>query len=843
MAQSGTLFSSDSVSGNVAGAADFVIDSFVDTVLPATNNNALTSNALTNPFGVFIANAEAVQFGVKTLWIKDIKLIEDRSKWINTQPTYEVLFHENYPGIFCYAALRDTPTVTDQFYEPWRIEDPSLKPFYLGSNAQWTFGVTGRFSRVAFLTGKDGITGRLFVDGVDTAALTYMNATFQQASNPYSMFYSPVVHAASNLTDDIHDVRLAPTAATSSNPSIFGIQLFFDNSGSNVQVGPGISYNNKNKLTTTVGTTFAVPSPGSSMGALALYYKDSSDAYATFVTSPGTISTVAQGASGGGLLTVASGHGASFPSGTGFVVSQGSSVYVGSVLSVSTDTLTVSPSLPFGISGALERRWLSGPTLPISNSLMALTYSWIPALSFGFSSVGNPDDPTEVSFYDPIRNIGVYPDKMGFTGFGVGTPMLTFWGEENGLQCVGDFSAAEIEWAGAGYTHPIRVSVNGFFGFTGTYLLGDGITGIGGTTWMSRMSIMDNGGVGLNSFKVYASGLTFPADLGAGIKQINFYKYLAQGATLGVLGALERNQAAAYPANSVTFLPLGLDRRVPPQFFGYTGAWQQFPSIAGVSITVANFVANTEGPDSGSFKYQFYGNAFSILGDPGASTIVMIDGVSTSSDFNVMKDAGSEGWHQIEFQHKSGTNINSSKIYGIDYARTWREIKQTQNYKAVSTRKIAVPIVKDYGNAQFPILGTTNPVKGTAVENAHLRREGRYLFIEYSFNQSVGSADAGTGQYFSPLPLGLQADMKYISTVSSFGAAYVNGGGVLVGSVVVVNNNILIGGLTDGGVFRAWGQGGGNVGALTFSGLTVTYSAKIPIVGWDDYDYIEVNDG
>lgn len=837
MSQKGSLFTADSVGNAVASSVDFLKDSFVDTVLPPTNNTGLTSNALTNPFGVFVANAESVQYGVKTLWIKGIQLIEDRTKWINTQPTYEVLFHETYPGLFCYAALRNAATDLDQFYEPFRNTDPETKPFYLGSNDDWIFGVTGRFRRVAFLAGKGGVSGRLTVDGVDAGAFGYMTATTQASVMPYQMFYSPAIHASANATDDLHDVRLIPTPATASNPSLFGIQVFFENSGANVLVGPGISYNDKTKLTTTSGSTYAVPVFGSSLGGVAQYVKTSSGAYATYLFSPTTISTIGQGSINTNLISVSSGHGASYPSGTGFVIDQGGgSFYIGSVQSVSTDTLTVGPTLPFGISNTLTRRWSSGPTLSIGSSLYFLALSWEPEFSFGSSTTPGSAGFNPLCWYEPINNIGVY-GFVNFTGPAYVPLAAMNLTSSSYIQCSGNFSAAEVEWSGLCFTNLITVKVNGQFGFTSSLQLGDGFDATGSTVWISRMTMFKDAGVGVNEFRI-EPGATLE---GVGIRRINFYQYRDQGASLGVLATLDRNQAYADGSS----IALGLDRRVPSTFFGYTGAWgfdNTDPPTSSRAIVT--------GTNAGSFKYQYYGKNFAILGQAGQSSVLNVDGVSISPTFNQMLSVGTEGWHELEYIHKAGTGSGGrSLIRCIDYAKTFREVEQLQNDKAVPKRKIAIPIFKDFGSTVLQIKGSTSdptkPASGVAADFAHCRREGRYLILEYRYAQTAAGL-AGSGQYTLPLPFGLRIDTRFGlgapggDVMFNVGSASLDGGGTAYGAV----HAITIGGISQLYVEHAaatWSSG--QIGDLSNTVVDVGFMAKVPILGWSDYEYIEVNDG
>src|SRR5882762_2000559 len=92
-----TLFQSDP-NNSSGGAADYVIDNFRDTSNPAT-----TDNANTNPLSLFFVNSDTPQYQAKTLFVKDLVLISDRTKWIKNKPTYIVEFTETSPQIVGYV--------------------------------------------------------------------------------------------------------------------------------------------------------------------------------------------------------------------------------------------------------------------------------------------------------------------------------------------------------------------------------------------------------------------------------------------------------------------------------------------------------------------------------------------------------------------------------------------------------------------------------------------------------------------------------------------------------------------------------------------------------------------
>ena len=97
-----TLFTSESTTAS-AGAGQYVQDVFRDVVLPATNNTGLTNSSTTNPIGALVGDCDVPRYGAKTLYIKDVVLIEDRSKWVAGAPTYRIIWTENFPAVVGYA--------------------------------------------------------------------------------------------------------------------------------------------------------------------------------------------------------------------------------------------------------------------------------------------------------------------------------------------------------------------------------------------------------------------------------------------------------------------------------------------------------------------------------------------------------------------------------------------------------------------------------------------------------------------------------------------------------------------------------------------------------------------
>jgi hypothetical protein len=96
-----TLFTNDS--GAAGGAVQYISDTLPDVSLPASNNTSLTDTASTNPLGFKFGNSDTPELGVKTLFIKSLTLIDDRSKWVNNKPTYIITWNENMPAIVGYT--------------------------------------------------------------------------------------------------------------------------------------------------------------------------------------------------------------------------------------------------------------------------------------------------------------------------------------------------------------------------------------------------------------------------------------------------------------------------------------------------------------------------------------------------------------------------------------------------------------------------------------------------------------------------------------------------------------------------------------------------------------------
>lgn len=648
-----TLFTNDS--GAAGGATDYVRDAFQDITLPATANSGLTNNANTNPLGFSFANDDVPKFGAKTLFIKDIVLVSDRSKWVNNKPTYQVIFHENFPSVqaFFFGTVSISPDSND--YNTISKGQPTVTLWNFGDG----MGVTGVVRRVAFLvepTATGNGTVQVLTDGVAGNTLNFSSAGNSLATDPQVASFLPMVHAAANETKDLHTIQFTCNPSNFGTVRVVGITVYFENSTTDIDVYPGTTYVDKSKITTTSETHMAIPAYGSSLGGKTVIYKTQTTGYAQSALSCSTVSSVAIGSSGTNLLSVTSGTGASFPAGSGIVVAQGTSMYVGSVTSVSTDTLTVSPTLSFGITNSIYRAWMSGPTLSINASLMKLAYSLDFAQVAGFSK----------PILDLANRFAFFGSNIGISTMTSGPRIASFLGASGFMQMDGYFSAVEIEtYTQTADTFHATLSVNG----TPAYGVNEGQTG------MLKRTVFTEAGPGWNSF-VLSPGASMGGVNGigqVGIQKINFYTRSRDiGVTFGALADFETTQAyTERPVINATLMALGTHRRIyADQLYLKGTSW-----VRGATFGAAGGAVWYGSSTAPSFQFQYYGKNFGIVGSPGLSGLLTLDGVAIGTTFGVMLSVATEGFHTVTYQNLG----NTCQIQAIDFAATQNGIRVLNN--------------------------------------------------------------------------------------------------------------------------------------------------------------------
>lgn len=641
--------------GGGTGASDFLKDNFPDTTRAPILNTGFSSTVLKNPFNKSFLDDDAPKYSAKTLWIKDLALLDDRTQWINNLPTYEVIFSEQYPGVYCYCS-----------------GNIRIKTFAQGKtidilNIDNIFGCTGVMRRVSFIlnsTDQASGTADILVDGVDTTNdVSFGNSPISVLSNGYNKF-NAFPHASANETKDIHDYRL--TANEYGTLSVAGLVVYYENATTDIDIFPGNTYIDKT-LASTTGITHMALATAERNGARTVIYKTSGAYNSSTVNTPINY-TLGSGTSGAGTINVTTGQGASYPAGTAVVVPQGASFYVGTVTSVSTDTLTVAPVLPFNLAAG-STMWnlhRSGPTLPIGQSLYKLAYTVELASSSVFGNVDgfNITSPNDNYWQHPEQNYRVWGDALNIGS--VNGNYGVYWnGVSLGfLQVDGYFSAAEIEFAGGSGILHATLTINGLNG----YGINEGFTGIAKKTVFA-------GSPGWNSF-VFSPG----ASIGnVFITKVNLYHRRDDiNVTLGVLADYETLPTKIFrPAINATLAQFGTYRRVYADSLYLNGHW-----IRGATHTAAGGIFATGSSTTTNITFYYYGKDYALIGTGGASTAISIDGGgNVLAVFNAFTSVSTEGFHKLSISNASSQTL---VINAIDYTRTVAAVSNKQMFQAVT---------------------------------------------------------------------------------------------------------------------------------------------------------------
>lgn len=636
--------------GSGSGSNEYDKDVFKDITVAANSNTGFSNIPAKNPLGAFFLNDDLPKYSVKTLWIKNISLIQNRSLWINNKPTYQILFDEQWPGVYAYAAgdIRARNNNNGISLDIRQIDD--------------IFGLSGVIRRVMFLVEPSGLataTADILVDGVDTTRdITVSNSSASTNTNGYNKF-SAFVHGSSNEDKEIHDYRITPNQQDAI--SVVGVIVYYQNASSDIDLFPGSTYVNKDKKTTTSITTAGFTTISSPTGANTLIYKTPSDTYAQDVLLAQTQITTGSGSATSTSIDVTTGHGASFMAGYGIAAGAGSTYYVGTVTNISTDTLTVSPSLPFNLVGAtLHKLWYAGTTVTIGTTYYSLKYSLDAQLmnvlnnpnGFGLTGTGNFYYSTkEQDARVWGRNI-LNAEINGYAG-------LAFSSTVNGfIQVDGYFSAAEIEVVGAGFLD-YSASVNGVastYAYAATLL----------TT--SKFTVFSEAGPGWNSFNI-VQGTSFTNCV---ITKINLYSFSNNGITFGKLASYsDIGSQISRGTLSASMMQIGTHRRVYADSLFLQGSW-----VLGQTFTAAggNFYYGSS--TNSKILFQWYGKDIALIGTAASAATLVIDGLGSANTFNSMISIASEGFHTLEYTVGSGA---TALIAAIDYTRTRDEFINLQN--------------------------------------------------------------------------------------------------------------------------------------------------------------------
>lgn len=684
-----TLFQNDA--GTPTGGIDYVKDVFKDVSLPASSNSGFSTSTLKNPFSGFYGNDDAPKFGPKTLWVKGIELIDDKTKWVRGLPLYKIIWNENFPGVDGYFEGVGHYKESNQtsYIESLANDSSTTQPrIYIVTTAiQCSFVCYPNTSSTAlFSKWIDGTSaGQIIPEpSIDVFA---KNTVVYDLGRKHCVGPLP---GDANVSKDIHTY-----VAQANGRDRFQFEgVIVSWAATNIDCYPGTTYVNKDKATTTSGSTFAVPAMGSSLGGRTVVYKTSGGTYGATISAAPMTQTIGVGASGTNQITVTTGTGSSFFAGCGLVAigTGASQVYVGSVLSQSTDTLTVGPTLSFGVSGLLYRAW-TGHSLPVSASFYTNgTYStaasfpisasfYTTKATFGFTEILGfsniyPGVTTATPlkyFSDPNGNYAVWGNNIGVTNLNYMTPCLGMTLSANSfLQVDGRFSAVEFEFAsgssnGTGLGNLIgSFSINGCAGFTMSLsFTTDAPNSI-------RIPVMYDSGPGWNSV-VFTPGISFG---NYGIKTITMYDRndAVTGVSYGKLAYLDTLQThTGRTAINATLMALGTWKRYYAEelFFKQT-SWGR-----GTTFTVPGTVAYYGTSTNAQCWFRYYGKNFAVVGSAGGGSITAtVDGGAATVNFNTVTNVATEGWHDLVISVAGAT----PQIHAIDVCRTYDEVKNVQNF-------------------------------------------------------------------------------------------------------------------------------------------------------------------
>jgi len=658
------LFENSSTGGQ--GGVDYDKDAFTDISLPASNNSGFSSTVSTNPLAGYFGNDAAPKWGVKTLWVKDLTRVEDRSLWVNGKATYRIVWNENFPGVEGYAFGGVSLQGTD--------ESRSLSISDINDGA----GVVGVIQRVQWLLRPQvaTTTATPSVDGVNKTAFTIGGyANLGSAFSATKAFYNAYTDDTSDATLNIHDHRV--TSGTIGGLQVYGVVVYFSIPGSGINLYPGTVYVDKSKTTLT-GSSLAFPTGASNfLGGNVGIYTDSNGVFGITTSPIPGIGSNCSGASGTNLLSVAIGTGASYLINMGILIPDGgSSYYLGQVTNVSGDVLTVSPTLAIGLSNVCSALFTMGLSTSTGSTLFEQAFSYMPGVQHQ-SVTGSSflSGVAPFSFSDPYFRYRAWGSTLRFNygsslssslGASIG---LQFPTTSDFLQIDGKWSALEFEYL-VGTTASVAATLT-IDGGIGVQAINQAFNGPS----VVRLGIMSNAAFGMHSVRLMDSGST-----NALLSRVIGYRpKINSGPSFGLLAQIPLGITfLTQNAQNATMMAMGNITRVYAEQLRCNGTgWTSTPTLSGPG---GRNISTTTAGDYMEFTY--YGTRFALLGTVGASTLVSVDGSSIGFSYNAWGGSGlTLGFHTVRATNQSGTGL---VIYGIDFLNPYHEIRNQQIFDPIA---------------------------------------------------------------------------------------------------------------------------------------------------------------
>lgn len=661
------LFTTESAAGSAS--SDYDKDAFQDISLPASNNSGLTSTVSTNPLGGYFANDLAPKWMAKTLWIKDLVRVEDRTLWINGRATYKILWNESFPGVdgYAFGAVQLQGTSESRYIS---IND-------IGDGC----GVTGLIRRVQWIIRPKSGTATA-TPSIDGSGLTQINfggytglgtsfATTKPTFNAYTT-------QSSNASADIHDHRLV--ADQSNNLEVVGAVVYFNIPGDGINCFGGTGFVDKVQ-TSPPGSSLVYPTGVSNLlGGVDSIFVNSNGIFGlTSSPTPG-VAANCSGASGTNLLNVGIGTGASFPIGTGILIPDGASYYLGSITSVSGDVLTVSPTFATGVSNICSALFNAGASFAINYTTMEQAFSFQPGVDvrLPLGATGYPSEQP-YSFSDSALRFRAWGSTLRLvsgasisTGLASATLGLLFPTNTDFLQFEGRYSALEFEFmVGQSALLSATLSIDGMYA--------QGITvPLSGPT-VYRRSIFANGANGFHSVRYAETGSTNVL-----LTRITGYRPKTyQGPSYGLLAEIPTGITfLTRNAQNASLMAFGNVTRVYSESIRCNGA--SWGSTAMLTASGGRFLTTVAPGDYAEFQY--FGTQFSLGGTLGATFNLTVDGASTAASMDSWLGAGlTLGFHSVRLTHQGTSMLMLSRF---DFLNPYHAVRNKQTYDPLANYSI-----------------------------------------------------------------------------------------------------------------------------------------------------------
>lgn len=658
------LFTNDSSAGSAS--SDYDKKAFQDISLPASNNSGFSSTLSSNPLSGNFANDGATKWMAKTLFIKDLQRVEDRTLWVNGRATYKIIWNEDFPGAdgYVFGSVALGGTAESRYV--------SINDFGDGC------GVTGVIRRVQWLvrpqTGT--ATGTPSTDGTNLTTINYggytgLGTNFSAVKPIFEAYTTDTTNADYN----IHDHRL--TANEINKLQLLGVVVYFNLSGDGLDLFPGDTFVDKS-LTSMQGASLSYPLGYSNfLGGWDGVFTTSNGVVGATSSPILGIAAACSGASGTNLLSVAIGSGASFPIGTGlYIPDGGGSYYLGEVTNVSGDVLTISPTLALGLSNICTALFNAGPSFAISATYMSQVWSFQPGLLGRTLSPSLLVTEAPYSFSDPYLRYRVWGSTLQtvsgssiLTGLG-NTLGLRFPANTDYLNIEGRFSALEFEYLiGQSAILSATLVIDGIVNTTVSEVY-DGPS-------VRRKTVFTNAGMGWHSVRYLNTGSTSIL-----LSRITAYEpKVWNGPTYGLLAQVSVGQTFTLRnAQNASLMAFGNISRIYAESLRANGAsWTSTAEAGpgGRSVSTTN--------DGDYVEFQYFGTQFSLLGSAGTSTLLTIDGASIGPNFNGWNNGSATlGFHTVRVTSKTGT----LKLFGYDYLSTVGSVRNRQLFDPVANLSI-----------------------------------------------------------------------------------------------------------------------------------------------------------